>query len=228
MRLVKFYLLLLFPLALSAQESANQHPEYAYVSLLYGGKNYTENFYNQFNTLQHTTLFNPVQVIGIGVCTPPDHFKTKKGKLARYVQHLSYSQVIPQEIRALDTVSARLTGFVFSASIGLDLLGNSKHFNLMVSGGFNTGRLRMYQNELLRQKNPFFSPKISVEPGVRFGKVILSLKVEYEYDISSGNWRRTFFANKDKANLNSFQQSGLTTLISVGYVIIREGDKKFE
>ena len=225
MRFKKYFFPILFPLMLSAQENIHQS-DYATVSLMYGSKNYTENFYNQFNTLQQTTLFKPVQLIGIGVCTPPDHFKTKAGKLGRYVQHLSLCQVIPQEIKAMDTVNGRLTGFVLSASIGFDLLGNSKHFNLMVSCGFNTGRLRIYQNELLRQKNPFFSPKVSVEPGVRFGKLFVSLKGEYEYDISSGNWRRTLFANKDKANLNSFRQSGLTTLISVGYVIIREGEKK--
>ena len=228
MRFLKFYLFLLLPWTLNAQESASQHPDYAYVSLLYGIKNYSENFYSQFNTLQQTTLFKPVQLIGVGVCTPSDHFRTKKGKLARYVQHLSYSQVLPQQIRTSDSLKGKLTGFVFSGSIGFDLLGNSKHFNLMVSGGFNTGRLRMYQNELLQQKNPFFSPKISVEPAIRFGKLIISVKGEYEYDISSGNWRRMIFASKNKMNLNAFQQSGLTTLISVGRVIVKEADKKFE
>jgi hypothetical protein len=222
MKSLKFWLLFLCPLILSAQDNQSPRPEYAYVSLLYGTRNYSDNFYSQFNTIQHQTFFNPVQLVGLGVCTPPEHFKTKTGKLIRYVQHLSFTQVIPQEIKILDTISGKLTGFVFGMSLGIDLLGNTKHFNFMVSGGFNTGRLRIYQNELLRQKNPFFSPKIAIEPGVRFEKLIISVRGEYEYDVSGGNWRRTIFANKDKVNLNSFHQSGLTAFLSVGILIFKE------
>ncbi len=222
MRYIPYLLLLLLPLSLQGQESLPQHPDYGYVSLDYGSKNYIDNFYGQLNTYQQQTLFHPVQLLGLSIGTPPDHLKLKKTSLMRTVQHLSFSQVIPQDVKIQDSIHGRLTGFVIGVSGGIDLLGSTKHFNLMITGGFNTGRLRMYENELLRQKNPFFSPKLAVEPAIRFGNCIISLKGEYEYDVSGANWRRTWFANKDKVNLNAFHQSGLTTLISVGYVIVRE------
>ena len=133
--------------------------------------------------------------------------------------NLYYSQIIPQTILINNTNKCNVTGFNVGASFGRDLFGKTEKFDLMINFGFNSGRLRLYENELTRQKNPFFAPKIGLQPRVKMGKLVISLTIEYDYDISKSTWRKTFFANSNKINIDKLKQTGLTTFIGIGYAL---------
>jgi hypothetical protein len=193
--------------------SAEIPTAFAYGSLMYGSKVYRDNFYNQLNTPAHHSLATPVRYAGISASMIFD----TTGRKILMGGYYSYAQVIPQPVWINGNEKAMLTGFVFSAGLSeVNFFRQSKVFNLLLTAGFNTGRLRMFRNELLDQKNPFFSPKIGVEPVFKFGHYFLSLKGEADYDISGTHWRRMLFTSSNKLNLNSFQQSGWTTLICFG------------
>ena len=180
----------------------------------YGYRSYFQNFYNQLNTTNNTQFNKPLQTIGIGYSGELESTREHK-----FFSHFLYSQIIPQTIHIKDTIKCKITGFVFSAAYGRALTTKSGVFNTFFYIGFNTGRLRMYDNELVRQKNPFFSPKLGLQPKVRLGHIIISFIVEYEYDISKSNWRRTLFSNNDKVSLNNLKQTGLTGLVAIGFTL---------
>ena len=73
----------------------------------------------------------------------------------------------------------------------------------------------------MRQKNPFFSPKIGLQPKFQAGRFNITLIAEAEEDISKRNWRRLLVANADKTNISGFRQSGITTMIGIGYQLFR-------
>ena len=181
----------------------------------YGQKFLQKDFYNQLGTYNNVQIFSPLTYIGIGGISG-----FVRNKKSFYNGHIFYQQVIPQKVTIADTIQGKISGFNLAFTIlGRDLLGKSERFDFLVGFGVNTGRLRMYKNELIRQKNPYFSPKISITPRARVGKVVFSLNVDYEFDISRPGWRGTIFAKKDKINLNNLRQTGFNAFLSIGMIL---------
>lgn len=179
------------------------------IALCYGYKMLDQNFYSNFNTLPNFSFGKPLQTIGVSMT----EWWSVGARGARN-NYLYYNQFIPQTI-VVNNNTCKITGFVFGFSMGADLLRKSKHFDLLLNGGFNTGRLRLYNNNLVKEKNPFFAPKISLQPRVCLNKLVISLTMEYDYDISKARWLFT----GGTANLNSLKQSGFTTFINIGYAL---------
>lgn len=181
----------------------------------YGQKFLHKDFYNQLNTFSNGQIFQPLTYLGFG-----GYSGFSRNKKSFYSGHIFYEQVIPQTIVIADSISGKITGFNLGFTlIGRDLLAKSERFDMLVGFGVNTGRLRMYKNELIRQKNPYFSPKISISPRARVGKVVISLNLDYELDISKPGWRGTLFANSNKINVNNLRQSGLHGFLTIGRFI---------
>jgi len=211
------YLILVITLLLLTNRGKAQKRNTESFDILYGAKLFNNNFYNQFNTINNYSYNSPVQMIGIGYS---GGFAFTRSSWLDFDGHLSYAQIVPHQLTINDSIKCNINGFVFSASLfGWDFFPKSKYFHLLFSGGFNTGRLRLGGNEWVRQKNPFFSPKLSLQPKIVIGKIILSVRADYEWDISSKNWRRTVFATKDKINLDSFKMDGTTVFFCFGFVL---------
>jgi hypothetical protein len=101
---------------------------------------------------------------------------------------------------------------------GFDLLKNKK-IDLIISYGFNTGRIWISGAEDTKQKNPYFAPMISIVPRVCIGKLSLQLKCSYDYDISSKEWKRKGLGDSEQLILNKFAHQGLNLSFGLGYVI---------
>jgi hypothetical protein len=185
------------------------------VDLVYGNRAFNNAFYKQVNTLDNYSVNTPLQVAGFGYSGRiPVDGRYRSGYL---YGHWYYTQVIPQKIRINDTIKANINGYMVSIDIaGFGMFRKSKIFHMMGSLGFNSGRLRMHKNEWARQKNPFFSPCISLQPRILIGSVVLSFIASYEYDISSPAWRRTYFATKNKIDLEKFKETGATLFVCLG------------
>lgn len=218
----KFHFLTIAILLIELQSHGQTNKVDSY-DILYGTKLFKNNFYNQVNTLNKYSYSSPVQLIGIGYS---GCFEVTRGSY-NYVGHISYEQVIPQQLIINNTIKCNLNGFILSVSVlGWDFFPKSKNFHVLFTGGFNTGRLRLGGNELVRQKNPFFSPMISLQPKIAIGKIILSIRGDYEWDVSRKNWRRTLFANKNKINLDTYKQTGASIFFCFGFVIPETDEKK--
>ncbi|MCW3086563.1 MAG: hypothetical protein JWP12_3929 [Bacteroidetes bacterium] len=236
MKLKLLSFLLLFSIVLSAQtgtikvqkpvketatkkDTANNGP--SYFDVYYGYKTFFHSFGKQLNTVYKFKISQPAQLISVG---GSGHYLLNRS--SDFYGHMLYSYVIPQPVRINDSIHCKMTGFIFSFAYGGAFESDNQHFLTILYVGFNTGRLRFYGDEQVRQKNPFFSPKVGIQPKLLIGKFTVTLIAEAEYDVSKPNWRRLNVANKDKTDIAKFRQSGITTLIGVSYKLINFADNK--
>ncbi|MFL5751989.1 MAG: hypothetical protein ACJ76F_01170 [Bacteroidia bacterium] len=183
------------------------------LDLYYGSRSFTGSFYDQFNKVNKLNFSAPLQVMGVGVS---GRFIVSRD--GGFSGHFTFAKVVPQSIRLQDTLNCKVSGFIFSYGYGTSVLRIRRLFELDAYAGFNTGRIKCYGNELVRQKNPFFSPKIGLQPKLNIHNMAISLRFEYEYDVSGSNWRRTLVASDKKVNLEKFRQTGFTALLGIGYI----------
>ena len=134
--------------------------------------------------------------------------------------HMHYTQVIPRTILVNDSVSGNLTGFNFTAPVyGVDIFENTKAVDLFFSLGFNTGRLRVYGNSLVKQKNAYFSPKVSLTPRFKLGRLMLQMNFDYELDVSKKAWRKIAVAGTPQYYLPNTSLTGLSAYLMLGFTL---------
>ncbi len=78
------------------------------LDLYYGTRIYSNNYYNQLNTVERTSLSTPPCVVGIGI-SGYDHLLPRSRRLRTLA---NYYKVIPATIRIQDSLSTTLSGFV--------------------------------------------------------------------------------------------------------------------
>jgi hypothetical protein len=121
--------------------------------------------------------------------------------LQREARHFSYNSIFSYhffpstETTILDSITFRLKGFQLGYAIGKDVFPNVKWFDLGLYTGFSTGRFRLYKQdpgiteEFLQYRNPFFSPKVIIEPRINLRHFIFAIRAEYLIDVGKGSWR---------------------------------------
>ena len=212
------YILIIFlvtSFAYGQKDSAKKIKES--INIFYGQKLLShKTFDGAYNDLEKYNLGKPITYIGIGGAA---RAYIDRGKLDHNGSWF-YTQILPQNIKVNDSITTNITGFNLAfSSFGFDLVPNLKNFDLLLGVGANTGRLRLYGNSYTNQKNPYFSPKLSLIPRVIIGKICLQINIDYEFDISKKNWRKMNTSDSPKINLPQTSNTGLTILTSIGYVI---------
>lgn len=192
---------------------AQNNDHFYSTDIIYGNIFLENNFNNQLNTLQNHQFLKPLQTIGISSFAQYQFSRVKKSD-----GYISYSQIIPQEINLSNGMHGKINGFIFGFSVfGKNLLPKAKVFNVFVSLGFNTGRIRISGDNFTSQKNPFFCPTISIQPRLKIKKTMFSIRAEYSFDVSSNLWRSlTVTKHKGDVSLPNYLQSGLNLYVAFG------------
>ncbi|MFT6981818.1 MAG: hypothetical protein ACJAUD_000584 [Crocinitomicaceae bacterium] len=187
----------------------------------YGQRILQKSYLNgQLNSFGNFNFSDPISFIGISVTGAFAVGRRSSYGNTHYSGQMSYSLVIPREITINDTINGKLTGYNFGCSIwGFDVFPNVGAFDLMLDVGFNAGRLRIYGDTLIKQKNPYFAPAVSLTTRVSFGKFALHIRGSYDYDITKKNWRRTFFSRTEKVTISETKLSGIMIFAGIGYNI---------
>lgn len=218
MKFITHTFIIIFILLRSLVTGQTKNGHYTSIEAIYGQKFLAHNTLNgQLNTLDRIKFGGSLSYVGIGIS---GDVVVERSDWFNHFGNIYYTQIIPQEIQLNDTLNTHITGFNFGFTVyAIECFPKQSPFNVVVSLGANTGRLRMYGNTYTTQKNPYFSPKLRVAPVITFMKLRLGLTIEYEYDVSRKNWRKTNFSNSEKINLAKTSNTGLTLLASVGYVL---------
>jgi hypothetical protein len=116
-----------------------------------------------------------------------------------------------------DTLNTKFSGYAFGFGLGPSLSTLKRNLNLNLYFGFNSGRTTLSKNDVITQKNQFFSPKVTIQTKFIVKQIALSFIIEYEYDISNPIWRQTIFERKEPHLLKPFNQNCLTGIVSLGY-----------
>jgi len=186
------------------------------LDLNYGYHLCSNNYYGELNSIDPFNASKPFSIIAI---TTTEHM------WKRSYQKGKFSFFIPSNIKIQDSINFKTSGFAIDYDFSYDLIKNNsdkskkKPFYLLVGIGFSSGQIYLGSNSSYHQKNPYFSPKLTIQPRYRIKKIILSLTFDYSYDISKGKWKDTRINKKNVATIKDFKQSGLTTLFSIGYCV---------
>jgi hypothetical protein len=181
------------------------------IDLVYGYRIFNGNFYNQFSTTNHYDYKLPVQLAGIAISD--NYFVNQHFE---YYGHISYCQVIPQTIQ-LPNTNCKISGFVFGVDYGISV--GSKIFKLLIGAGFNTGRLKLSAKDQIDLKNPFFSPKVCIQPKIAIKKFVISVRAEYDLDISNTKWYKTSSKSVNTVGVSNFKQTCFTPFFCIGIII---------
>jgi len=192
------------------------------VDIFYGNQFFTNNFYNQLNSLSAVDLNKPTKVFSIGVM---EHLSTKSKNKDRLYSKLRFSAIQTNRVSINDTLNFDLNSYGFTYGFAYDIIGKrsdktkKKLFYCLVDIGFGTGLTVLGNNNKYNQRNPYFSPKIGIQPSVRIKKIMISLVFEYMYDVSNGKWKKMRWGNKDIAPIDNFKQTNLLGQFCLSYCL---------
>jgi hypothetical protein len=132
---------------------------------------------------------------------------------------LQFCQIIPQKLIITDSIApVTLTGFNYAMDVvNVSFFKHSKALRLKFGLGFNTGRLKLY-NENIKKQNPFFAPQLTMQFNYSIKQLVLNFGAAYFYDISNPHWQNPYvFAGKG-AVLNSANQTGFRCTVGIGWL----------
>lgn len=198
--------------------------------IIYGQKFYKNDFYNALNNQNNISLGGNPRFIGIQEAGTI--YLTKNHTWLRFNHYESFSAIlvkmIPVDIKINDSINAKLSGFNLGFPMfGYDFFPKQRAIDLILIVGANTGRLKLYNNDLIRSHNPYFSPKITIFPRITIKRFTISLLAEYEQDISKAGWKKMRFGKAGSFNVNGFDQTGYSFYFGIGYRIF-EGARKMD
>ena len=130
---------------------------------------------------------------------------------------ISFNQSLPIEVTINDSLMARSIGSNANILTGIDLLNINPKYDILVLFGFEFGRLRLYNNPLLRKKNGYFAPKIELQPKFKLKRLVLGGSFGYGYDISNPNWKDTWLSKGPSLALDKLRQSGFSYQFFIGW-----------
>jgi hypothetical protein len=131
-----------------------------------------------------------------------------------------YSHFIPQTISSTDSLSATRYGHILNLDLGCDLLRKSKTFDLIAGLGLDFGRQRILiksSNKSIDNSdytNPFFAPKLFIEPKVIIKFISISFRAEYINDISKPEWKHK---NNLLTSIGTTKTTSIIYQIYLGY-----------
>jgi hypothetical protein len=126
------------------------------------------------------------------------YFPWKIRKVGSFDINIDYNYLLHQDLKVSNLQEAELWGFASGIGIGRDIFPSNKQFDLILSAGFQFGRLRYrYSNYLslgnhddVSSKN-FFAPQLSLYPRWIFGYVIVGIRGSYHLDLLDQTWTGT-------------------------------------
>ncbi len=175
--------------------------------------------FNSMNTLTSWKFGQPLNYVGLSFTAcftrSPSIFEKKPFSWDGYFEYL---QMIPQKITLPNGIEAKTNGFNFGwTMLGADVI-KSKKVDLIVCGGFNTGRIWLQGSDAVRQKNPYFAPMITLIPRLVLGKFAVQLRGSFDYDITKSYWKRKGFRDAELQPLPNFKSTGCNVSVGLGYV----------
>lgn len=137
-----------------------------------------------------------------------------------FMGHFDYLQILPTPVNFPGGETGMITGFNLSNTVfGFDVFDN-RFLDFILEVGYSVGRLRIYDNDFYRRKNPYFMPAGSAAVKLNIWKFSAQFRLGYEYDISKKYWKRT---NKGKNTIqysipDTFQ-TGFQANVALGFLI---------
>ena len=122
------------------------------------------------------------------------NFPLRIRKVGSFDINLDYQYLLHQDLKVSNLREAELWGFGAGIGVGRDIFPTDKRFDLILSAGFQFGRLRYrFSNyTVLRpddiSSKPFFAPQLSLFPRFVFGYLVIGARGSYHLDLLDTKW----------------------------------------
>lgn len=118
-------------------------------------------------------------------------YKVNRKGTADYNWNFDY--FLPQTVTSASASSYTLKGYQWGTMMyGKDILHHSRHFDLILGGGFNVGKYKLNENNGVQAtefKNKFFAPKLTSEFRIILGQTVaIGARAEYQWDTTARSW----------------------------------------
>lgn len=163
--------------------------------------------YSLFFPQQQQSIHSPSQFIGWGASGYFFFFGVP------IVPGTTYAGIfLPQDIEIAPGKPGKLHGYLLHTPLtGFICLDHKEGFDLVSEFGLTAGRWKM-TGENSKSTNPFWCPTIALQPRVMIGPILLSCRLEYDYDISRSPWK----LKSGDAHLQALHQTGFYPSVMVG------------
>lgn len=172
----------------------------------------------QFNNTDKFSWNQPIQTFGINVGA--------RGAFSAWSNarpQISFSAIRRQELFLSDTTRAQIAGFCLGLSpIVLDwpFLRRKNAGVYFAILSFNTGKVELTAEDFVK-KNTFFSPRLGVQPWIKFYRMLFIISVNYEWDISNPKWHQQAGSNLPlRPNHQGF--TGVSVSAALHYIFKKE------
>lgn len=119
---------------------------------------------------------------------------------------------LPQHFDYDNNSSLKMNGYLLHAPLaGVRMFDHKNWLDLVGEFGLTAGRWKM-TGENSKSTNPFWCPTIALQPRVMVGPILLSCRLEYDYDISRSPWK----LKSGDAHLQALHQTGFYPSVMVG------------
>jgi hypothetical protein len=126
------------------------------------------------------------------------YFPLRIRKVGSFDVNIDYNYLLHQDLKVSNLQEAELWGFATGIGVGRDIFPTNRQFDLILSAGFQFGRLRYrYSNYVtlgnhddVSSKN-FFAPQLSLYPRWVFGYLVIGVRGSYHLDVLDQTWTGT-------------------------------------
>lgn len=181
------------------------------LAFLYGQKYFFDNIQNQLYNSNIRNFTNSISIGFIG--------ETQTSFMYDYYGYYFFSYNFPKSIIMNDTLNQKLYAYDIRFSLAGQYIIKNKHFHFFLTEGLSFGRMKLVNDNNEKMKNPFFAPYIGLVSGLTFSKFSVLIIAQFDIDLSSTKWKKTFFSDMQEIDIPNVKQSGLNISLGIAYKI---------
>lgn len=194
-------------------DTTSHHHLFELTTFSFEQKYFLSDFGKQLKTINQYQMEQPCNYISLSVI---EQFNITRGKY-NFPGYWTFSYLLPSSIKINDSINERLKGFNLKIPFGGQNIIRKKHLGLFFTEGLTFGRLKLVNEDKEKLKNAILAPYIGLVIRGTIKRLTFFAISEFNYDLSSAKWKKTWVSKKQQESIPSFKQSGLNFSIGINY-----------
>lgn len=176
-------------------------------------KYFLSDFGKQLKTVNQYEMEQPCNYISLSVI---EQFNVTRGNYS-FPGCWTFSYLLPSSITVNDSLNEKLKGFNMKIPFWGQNVIRKRHLGVFFAEGLTFGRLKLVNEKKLKLKNPIFAPHIDLVLRFTAKRLTFFAISEFNYDLSSAKWKKTWVSKKQQETIPGFNQSGLNFSVGINY-----------
>ncbi len=174
-------------------------------------KYFLNSFSNQLKTTENRALSLPGNYIAIGTIG----YKRILGY--KFPGYYMFSYLIPAKIKLNDALNEKLKGFNLTFSAAGQNVINKNHLEIFFTEGLKLGQLKILNDNNEKLTNNLLAAYLGLAAKLRISRFTIFAVSQFDYNLSSGSWKKAWFSKPQAEQISSFNQNGLIFSVGINY-----------